>query len=676
VELGYLTHQGQLVVADTLGRRTLFRAYRVDPAHPALEFLTLKRPLENLGRVRATVDFYPQGWGKPGKVVLRQTEANLYRGRTSHTLVGPTWKSLACFRLLTADPVKPPTLTSSILATPSLIGTSYPPRGASSVLFIEDASVMACRRTNNIVELFATEQVEFTDFALSKLKATVEFPAVGAAEEFSSHFPKIADPAMLDPAVVLDIGRNASILWPKTPLKGRVGLAIASVMIGLAAIAVPLAIRSVESLVVGGVLGTLLAIGIGITFVEYRNAYSAEILEFKNKWPRVTFERWTSDAPGHAAGFAFVMHEMGVNLDPEGGDLGPLDSYLRGLPADTFFAALAWDAAAYVGSILLREIGRPIPHEWRCDRTTGLPELHFTTIDLFVSPVYEVRAIWEKKEPTTLDTLVRTWARDVQVASAFQNLTEFTALGFLDHGREDIQEFSQRVLEELTPVPGESRILGENHYRVRRLLYPPFDIEVIEVELQKHSGPEFVPAIVVPFCQPTQIARARLEGGSPKSPEREDLAILRLEGYELVALGVQIRNYLEVGPGFAGRAKPFPIHLLAVADELEVASPRLRNVRADAKEFIAPLALSHEGVPMSPYVSLLGRITSVGEVVNPFRGLSLWRIGLDIAGFPLEVLIRKDRCRGLPERGYFVAGRVWLVANLESEEPEHAAYIR
>jgi len=674
VEIGYLTRDGHLVVADTLGQRRVFKAYRIDERNKNFEFLGVKRPFEALGDVHLSVEFHRNGWEKPGEVVLRRTPAKLYRGRASHLFVGRTWRSLTSLHLLTADPAKAPTLAKSW--TPPLLGISYPARGSPSFAFVGDASVRACRRSGATVELFATEEAEFTDFILSKLRVFIEFPSEAAAGAFSSHFPLVEDTENLDATVKIDIGRDPKIAWRKTPLRSRAGLVLAAILLVIAALAVPLAVRSTASIAVGGVLGTVIALGIGIALLDLAGDYREEILEFHDRWPRSALERFCNEAPGRAAGFAFIAREMGLNLDPDVGNLAPLDAHLRSLPAETFFAAMAGDAGAYVVAILLREIGRPVPYEWRYDPRFGRPVVHFPAVNFVVSPLHKVQDVWESKKPETLDAWVERIAGKVQILTAFQALNEFVALGFLDQGWDDFDAFAGRVFQELGSAQTESRVMGEDHYRVRRLLYPPFGIQYAEIEIEKRTGPAFVPLIAIPFCSATRPVRASLEGGSPRSPDREDVAVVRFEGYELVTLGVQIRNYLDVGPGFESRKGKFLVDLLAVGDEVRLMGPRLRAMRPEVKDFLAPMSPNPHGIPMSPYATFLGRIVSVGEAVNSFRGTPLWKLGLSIPGMPLEVLVRKDRCQGLPQAGHYATGSAWLIGDLEAEGPAATSYIR
>ena len=80
-------------------------------------------------------------------------------------------------------------------------------------------------------------------------------------------------------------------------------------------------------------------------------------------------------------------------------------------------------------------------------------------------------------------------------------------------------------------------------------------------------------------------------------------------------------------------------------------------------------------MPSAPYANLLGRITSVEQLSNPVTGTPLWRIGVE-AGVALEVIVRKDRCDGVPGPGHFFAGSVWLLGDIVPGREPPAGYIR
>jgi hypothetical protein len=154
------------------------------------------------------------------------------------------------------------------------------------------------------------------------------------------------------------------------------------------------------------------------------------------------------------------------------------------------------------------------------------------------------------------------------------------------------------------------------------------------------------------------------------------VAILRLQGNDLVPLGVQIVNYPEIGPEFAKIQGSLTLRTIAVADKGQILTPRLRRSRPEFKDFLAPIDGHETGVPLTPYANVLGLIQLVEETANPLTGLGLWHIRLDVSGFRCSVIVRKDRCEGIPSPGNHFTGRVWLAGRLEPERSPAASYIR
>ncbi len=693
MQLGYLTQEGHLVNVDTFGTASLYKAYRIDAAAKRLEFLGVPRPTEALGEVAVTVELHRWGWGAPGEVVLKRTAGTLLRTRTSHLVVGGTWKAIVAFvralrwgygaagawiarpLLSNLPPVPHPK------GTVRLKGTFPPARTAPAVVQFHDGSVRAVRREGSRVRVFATEEKEFTSFIVGKLEAVLEFPTEAAAEAFAREFPRIEDPARLDPSVKVEVDRSRKRNWTKGQ---RLGLAAFAVIMVVIIFGVLYALApylrdnpGLRSGVQGGL--TVGLVVVALTILSAARAARRETVDLREKWPRKMFERWCSEAPGRAGAMLPVLKELGAEIDPAKGSLEPLDRLLRGLPADTFFGSMALDLASLVGGFLLGDIARPMEFEWRLPGEREGPRhpvLSFGGIDLWVSPLHAVGSVWERKGAETLDEFVRSTAKSVQMHAAFGQLIEAVALGFVPNGWEDFEGLAARLEKDLEGVPAESHVLGEDHYRARRARYGEFEVTFVEIELTTPTGPRFAPMLAILSSDAARVVHGQLEGGPRGKDAREDLAVVRLEGAELVPLGVQVRNYLEVGPAVTERAGRLSIRLRAVADKAQVASPRLRESRPEAKDFLAPMHPTPEGVPQSPYGNFLGRIASVGELENPVGKMPLWRLGLDILGFPLELVVRKDRCEGTPQVGHFLAGSVWLLGDFEAAKAAPSTYIR
>ena len=691
MQLGYLTTAGHPVVVDTLGGKVFYRGMQVSEDTRTLRTLSLVRPMESLGAVTLTVLLHRHGWGSRGEVVLRRSRARLYRTRTSHILIGDRWSSIDRLRrdvfmekrmMVVSRP-----FDSTLPPIVNIPGISPPAGRAPFVVFIHDRDVKAVRLAGTHVHVYATETKEFTDFVLGKLTVVIEFPAGPSATEYARHFPRTTDPRSVDPGVKVEVDRSRKIVW--TPSMKRALAVRAAIVLALSVpmflIGISVLVSRVRDSVASASFVVLLGLVNGVvfgTFFRWRLArrFAREVLDYRSQWPRSAMERWAPEFRGHAAGFVHLLSEMGVKLDPTSLDLGPVDGFLRKLPADTFSGAFSWGAAALLGSALLAAIERDVGFEWRYSDQHRHPILVFDSVNLSLSPMVRIRNIWEAKAPETMDDFVREWSRFIQVRSAFQPITALSALGFLDGDPDDaaaLDTFTEQMERALGPVQPESRVLGETPFRVRRLVYGFFEILFCEAEVHRPSGPVFVPAIAIPFCTATQELRAGLEGGSPKSGmPREDVFPVRFAGYEMIALGVQARNYLDLGPDLGGRARDLSLKLIAVADRGEVITPRLRASRPETKDFLAPVNPSPEGLPFSAYANYLGKILSMRDLVNPYRNTPFWLILLDITGFRLEVLVRKDRCDGVPEVGQFIHGTVWLVADLELGGPSATEYIR
>jgi hypothetical protein len=102
----------------------------------------------------------------------------------------------------------------------------------------------------------------------------------------------------------------------------------------------------------------------------------------------------------------------------------------------------------------------------------------------------------------------------------------------------------------------------------------------------------------------------------------------------------------------------------------------MRETRQEMKDHLAPLEATPEGIPLGPYANVLGRIVSIAELMNPVGNTPMWRLGLDVSGFRIDVLVRKDRCDGHPETGHYFSGSCWLVGSLEAAARADASYIR
>jgi hypothetical protein len=674
VELAYTTPQGHLVVVDTLGTRVLYTAYRFDGWHRTWTFLTNVTPLETVAQVDVSVDLHRKGWTGPGETVLRRIRATMFRTRTGHLLAGGAPGSLRM--------VKKGAVESVLYPYPSVLdpikkakGITEPLASSPCLLLFQDASVKAVRRRGRTVEVFGAERAQMTDLVIGKLRAVLEFATEAEATRFAEDFPRIEEPGTVDPTVTVDLDRSRRIVWSLRVLRKTWWAILFIVGYYGGLLYVYLALGGLSPLNLAWLVGWV-GVVVYVFLPSHLRAFRKEWLDFADKWPKVAMDRWAADFPKHAQGFAFALKDLGVELDAMTGDLEPLDRYLRSLPPDAFFGPFAWGAAALVGGAFLAAVGRRTDYAWKYSPEHFAPVLHFESIEFLVSPFTWVVKIWQRGWPERLDALVQKWSGQIQRYLAFRFQAEFIALGFFHRGWADMDPFEERLRKDVESAAAVSYALGEDHYRRRSASYGPFRVDYVEVEIESPRGPRFIPLLALPSSTATQILHGTLEGASPRSPTREDVVFVRFEGNELAPLGIELRNYLEVAPRIETFRGRLAFHVSAIADSVQVVTPRMRGLRSETKDFVAPLEGGEGGVPMGPYASVLGRVTSVVEMTNPVTATPVWRVGLDASGFPLEVHVRKDRCDGVPAIGQYLAGSVWLVGDVVPAPEPLSEYIR
>lgn len=678
MELGYLTVEGCLVVADSLGRRILFKGYRPRESEGYVEILGQRRPLEKVATARIQVSLHRQGWAAPGEVLLRDSPCRLYRTKTSHWAFGADWESLAR-RDWNLDPV----VYSPWYSGGAAKGSPARPRpGSPFVVPFADVSVKGCRRNGATVELYAIELKEFTDFVLGKLRATLRFESEATAEAFARQFPAVADLAALDSAVKVEIDRSKKVRRPKrapgTARKRRKLskrnqrlVAIWSGLIALAAVSIAALGLGAEALVI---LPAMVAAAVVTPAIQARGRNRIERLDLAAKFPANVWNRFAAQAPAHAAGFAFLLRDRGIELRPDVVDLEPVDAFLRSLPKETCIGIAVLGAGALVGQAFLAALGRKVETQWVWQPKDRVMVLQVRN-SYWISPLTWVFKTWTVKPKETLQEVFDLWAQKVRSSLAYGHRVAFFALGFTPDTRIP-EALMARVASDAERVAPESFVIGDRHMHRRRIPYGPFSVDLVDGELVGRRGPEFIPLVALPFAADATPMPARLDGAAPRVSTSDDIAIVRLAALPLVPLGVQIRNFVEVGPGFGSPPGEVTLRLLAVSDKVDVVSPRVRETRPETKDYIVPLAPREDGLPTSSYSTFLGRIEAVAESVNPVTNVALWKLSVDVSGLRVVVLVRKDHCPALPAVGSFASGNLWLVADLTPGEGRAADYIR
>src|SRR5439155_32714 len=167
-----------------------------------------------------------------------------------------------------------------------------------------------------------------------------------------------------------------------------------------------------------------------------------------------------------------------------------------------------------------------------------------------------------------LDRFLRTSASDTLFAAFLMDAAAYVGLGFLE-------------------ALGTRARYGWTSVKAQPMPVLFFD------EVEAYVSPAAWIAKVWVTKAPTPLhstaAQCAFDGSSPRSPNSEDVAIVRFRGNDLVPLGVQLANYPEVGPSFAQRHGPLTLETIAVAAKGQVLTPRLRQARPEVKDFLAPM---------------------------------------------------------------------------------------
>jgi len=659
VELGYVTSRGQFVVTDTLGLRTIFPAYTINPRVPSFEFLSRSRPMEFVADVHVAVDLHRGGWTAPGKPFLQRTSARLYRVGALHVLIGPRWKSLRIARRGDRTHVRYP-IGSSQAKIKKARGVTPPPRDAPLVGFLEPEAVRGARRRGGIVELFAVERKERSDFQIGKLKATIEFDHADDAAAFANPFPRTTDVKSLDETTTLDVERSKRLDW-----NGRLLLGL-FVIVLLYALGIFLALYSYQT---GNQENFTRAIGSIWTFsalvawaspdVVWNNR--KEVLDFIDKWPVVPPERWTKNEREHTARFAMEMAAMGNPVEPTMRGLAALDQFFRSLPPETYHPPFARDAGGFVGVALRAWLRDDVTYRWRYipDRKDFV--LWIDPIEYWLAPHVILAKVWEGKHEDRLDERIRENGWLIESRLAFREIAPFQALGHLPQGWDGFESAIEPIVADLRAGPSNTYLWNGERFLVHRARHGPFLLRYTEAVIRRDERQETLPIIAIPFDQEAPTVRARLERTEAKETERLDAAVVHIEGTSH-RLPVVIANYLAVVADLSGLEGAFDLRLMAVA-------PRLRVVPTPTSDRLAPRPPSADRVSVS-WADVRGRVTSVRPVVNPLHNTALWRIGLVVSNFAFQVLVRKDACEGTPAVGKGVEGACWLAAEFPSRVSE------
>lgn len=666
MELGYLTKEGYLVSVDSFGQRTICESLRIDESTKTSEFVGVRRTFERVAAVQLTVWLHRKGWANPGERILRRGSGTLYRTRTGYYVIGRNWRRI---KGMTVDAYywRPrPSVFAPFLwkgKFPSKPSKFFPPGRKCSFAFrFLDQTVIGCRRTGRSVQLLGVEFKEFVEFVIGKISAQLEFENEGEAESFAKNFPTVDDPIKIDPVVQMDVQREKRLSPTRKEKNKLLSMSLAVVGIPLAVLAAIIVLRlPFEIADTLQVIPTVLAVLYVPTIFNYRKRLRIENRDLRQKWPQEYFKRWMSQFPQRTGAVIAMMKDLNVTLDPSLIDLKSLQDFLQQQPPGAFFGAMALDISGYLGVAFLQIVGARARFKWVIDSRTGEPGLFVENAYLTVHFIQKIRDIWISKGKEPIDYWLWNTARMAQDRIAMQPIIIYISLGFLkDLGQ--ISQFHDNMRKAIPISLSKQLRMGENVYRTTWIRRPSFEIAWNEIEKQP-PGWSLATVVAVPFYTEARTLDGKLEANSPRSPAREDVAIVRFKNNELVPLGVLLHNYLEVGPSYVKRSDQLQIKTVAAVEEAQVITQRVRDLQPQAKEGIGPRNIG-QGIPTDSSALFMGRILSVAELENSFSGIALWRVDVEFSGFKLELLVRKDKCTGNPQPGFYMSGILWLLGDL------------
>ena len=226
------------------------------------------------------------------------------------------------------------------------------------------------------------------------------------------------------------------------------------------------------------------------------------------------------------------------------------------------------DISGYLAHAFLQIVGRGARFNWRPEVGTAEPVLVLDEAYLSINFLNKVRNIWISKGKEELDHWLWNGARVAEDRLALQPIAILIALGFM----KEVNQLPQLHDDLRNAIPislSKQQRMGEHIYRVTWIRKSPFDIAWTEIE-KPPPGWSLATIAAIPFCSDTKTLEGKLEASSPRSPSREDLAIVRFKSNDLVPLGVLLHNYLEVGPAYVKRSDQLELKIIAAVEEAQV----------------------------------------------------------------------------------------------------------
>ena len=655
VELGYVAPGGHLVIVDTIGWRTLFPAFQLNPAAATVVHLTRTIPLERRRDVTISVRLHRRGWGAHGEVALRRTQAMWQRGSGLDLFVGRRARSVRAPWTGEFANVHRPFFALEAPIKGRLEGAKAH-GGSPCVVWLERSTVRGVRRSGRTVEVYAVERKEFSDFILGRLCAVIEFASEEDAAAFSEGLPAAAAPAALDRAAEPDITRSKRIRWTPKWLAMAVGLLLFSGLVVAGTIAGLLEGKYFDVIRVLFPLGAGLIV-VGAFFRVLLRVLRREFLDLVDKWPRVLCERWGNDYRTQSARATELLESMGVRTGP---DLSGVDAYLRSLPPEAFYGTLALQIGLMAIDRLTQLVGREMEFWWEYLPDRRECAFRVEAVSRRLYPLTAVMTLWQQRDPEGLDPFIRTSARDLQMRLAVhETLDAFVALGFTAPGWDAVSTFAARVIGEFS---GRARVVAHPNehggVRERVLDCGPVQLVLVEEPAAGEVSDRLVPTFAYPFAtQPAATdlplggdldfdgSVAELPIGGEENPITAWLtpaATARTGGETPAMTPCEVCGVLETGRTLA--------HPDAEAPGVRI--PDVSRDRGDDDE------------PSAPMNIVTARVLEVSEGVNPLSESRLWRIVLDLGKIRLPFLARMDLWLQPPRVGEVLQATAWIFVRL------------
>jgi len=377
-------------------------------------------------------------------------------------------------------------------------------------------------------------------------------------------------------------------------------------------------------------------------------------------------ERFLRTSGALSRQFADWAGRVGVPLDFSPQSIARLPSLEPILQSRAGWLPSVYRYGAYLGEVLMRDVGHRIRGEWLLDE--GRLGLGMAETNTVVDVVSYARNRLRGGPSLPPQERYRRWRTVAFLSQAAQPLDLFTSLGIERDRILRDPEVLEEVVESV-PRDGERQIQRPfGSYVVRRrpiaegvfLQYQAIlrteEKEILEEPRALRpifENPTVNPgAVLEVFELPSQVEAliAADYGGTPGQP--------------LVAVAMVI-DYLSVPTGSLGAGQTLPIRLGGIAVSGEFVPPVSGGGAAQAQ--ISGFGLiqpSDPGRPMSPRMRISGIVEAPRTLAQTRDGVTLIAFNVNILGIRFPILADTSRIRGRPIPGYAFSGEVWFQARV------------